>query len=49
MLTTQVGSRILYYDDLGAGHPLLLIPGLGVKWNVVTKTTYYNNFFRGLS
>ena len=31
MPTTQVGSHLVYHDDLGAGHPLLLIPGLGVK------------------
>ncbi|MGA2226146.1 MAG: alpha/beta hydrolase [Syntrophobacteraceae bacterium] len=29
MPTTQVGLQGIYYDDYGAGHPLLLIPGLG--------------------
>ena len=29
MPTVQVGSHRVYYDRHGAGHPLLLIPGLG--------------------
>ena len=29
MPTTQVRSHHVYYDEHGAGHPLLLIPGLG--------------------
>ncbi|MBI4785583.1 MAG: alpha/beta hydrolase [Chloroflexi bacterium] len=29
MQTTQVGSHTVAYDDCGAGHPLLLITGLG--------------------
>lgn len=29
MPTTQVGSHTVYYDDCGAGHPLLFITGLG--------------------
>ena len=29
MPTTQVGSHTVAYDDCGAGHPLLLITGLG--------------------
>jgi len=29
MPTTQVGSQMIYYDEYGAGHPLLLIHGLG--------------------
>lgn len=29
MPTTQVGSHTVYYDDLGTGHPLLLLTGLG--------------------
>ena len=29
MSTTQVGSRTVYYDDWGAGHPLIFISGLG--------------------
>lgn len=29
MPTTQVGSHTVYYDDCGAGHPLLFISGLG--------------------
>lgn len=29
MSTTQVGSQTVYYDDFGAGHPLILISGLG--------------------
>jgi 3-oxoadipate enol-lactonase len=29
MSTTQVGSHTVYYDDLGSGHPLLLLTGLG--------------------
>lgn len=29
MPTIQVGSHTAYYDDLGAGHPLLLLTGLG--------------------
>jgi 3-oxoadipate enol-lactonase len=28
MPTLQVGSHSVYYDEYGAGHPLLLIPGL---------------------
>lgn len=28
MPTTQVGSHAVYYDDFGAGHPLLLMNGL---------------------
>ena len=31
MATTQVGSHTVYYDDLGAGHPLLLLTGLGAS------------------
>ena len=31
MPTTKVGSQILYYDDFGAGHPLILIIGLGAN------------------
>ncbi|MGA2939865.1 MAG: alpha/beta hydrolase [Syntrophobacteraceae bacterium] len=27
----QVGLHTIYYDDYGAGHPLLLIPGLGTS------------------
>jgi len=29
MPTTQVGSHTVFYDDCGAGHPVLLISGLG--------------------
>lgn len=29
MPTTQVGLHTVYYDDYGAGHPLILISGLG--------------------
>ncbi len=29
MPTTQVGSHTVYYDELGAGHPLIFISGLG--------------------
>ena len=29
MPTTQVGSHTVYYDEFGAGHPLILISGLG--------------------
>ncbi|MEW6186527.1 MAG: alpha/beta hydrolase [Thermodesulfobacteriota bacterium] len=29
MPTTQVGSHTVFYDDLGAGHPLLFLTGLG--------------------
>lgn len=29
MPTTKVGSHTAYYDDCGAGHPLILIGGLG--------------------
>jgi 3-oxoadipate enol-lactonase len=29
MPTTQVGSHTVYYDDYGAGHPVLFISGLG--------------------
>lgn len=29
MPTTQVGSHTVYYDEFGAGHPLILINGLG--------------------
>lgn len=29
MPATRVGLHSIYYDDYGAGHPLLLIPGLG--------------------
>jgi 3-oxoadipate enol-lactonase len=29
MPTTQVGSHTAYYDELGTGHPLLLLSGLG--------------------
>jgi pimeloyl-ACP methyl ester carboxylesterase len=29
MPTTQVGAQTMYYDDLGAGQPVLLISGLG--------------------
>lgn len=29
MPTTQVGSHTVYYDEHGAGHPLLLLSGLG--------------------
>jgi 3-oxoadipate enol-lactonase len=29
MTTTQVGSHTVYYDEFGAGHPLILITGLG--------------------
>jgi 3-oxoadipate enol-lactonase len=29
MPTTQVGSHTVYYDECGAGHPLLLLTGLG--------------------
>jgi pimeloyl-ACP methyl ester carboxylesterase len=29
MSTTQVGSHTVYYDEFGAGHPLILISGLG--------------------
>ncbi len=29
MATTQVGSHTVYYDDSGAGHPLLFLSGLG--------------------
>ncbi len=31
MPATQVGLHSIYYDDYGAGHPLLLIPGLGAS------------------
>ncbi|MGA3115667.1 MAG: alpha/beta hydrolase [Syntrophobacteraceae bacterium] len=31
MPITQVGSHSIYYDDYGAGHPLLLIHGLGTS------------------
>ena len=31
MPITQVGLHSIYYDDYGAGHPLLLIPGLGTS------------------
>jgi len=31
MPLTQVGLHRIYYDDYGAGHPLLLIPGLGTS------------------
>ncbi len=29
MPTTQVGSHMAYYDEFGAGHPLILVSGLG--------------------
>lgn len=29
MSTLQVGSHVVYYDEFGAGHPLILISGLG--------------------
>jgi 3-oxoadipate enol-lactonase len=29
MPTTQVGSHSVYYDDCGAGHPVLFVSGLG--------------------
>jgi 3-oxoadipate enol-lactonase len=29
MPTTQVGSHTVYYDDFGAGHPVLFMSGLG--------------------
>ena len=29
MPTTQVGSHTVYYDDYGAGHPVLFLTGLG--------------------
>jgi len=29
MSTTQVGSHTVYYDEFGAGHPLIFISGLG--------------------
>jgi pimeloyl-ACP methyl ester carboxylesterase len=29
MPTCQIGSQTIYYDEYGAGRPLLLIPGLG--------------------
>ena len=29
MPTTQVGSHTVYYDEYGAGHPLILVSGLG--------------------
>jgi hypothetical protein len=29
MATTQVGSHTVYYDEFGAGHPLIFISGLG--------------------
>ena len=29
MPTTQIGAQTIYYDEYGAGHPLILIPGLG--------------------
>ncbi len=29
MPTTQIGLQTIYYDEYGAGHPLILIPGLG--------------------
>jgi pimeloyl-ACP methyl ester carboxylesterase len=31
MPTTQVGSQTIYYDDLGAGHPLVLLTGGGAS------------------
>ncbi len=31
MPTTQVGSHTVYYDEYGAGHPLLLLTGLGAS------------------
>ena len=31
MPTTQVGSHTVYYDELGEGHPLLLLTGLGAS------------------
>ncbi len=31
MATTQVGSHTVYYDDLGAGHPIVLLTGLGAS------------------
>jgi pimeloyl-ACP methyl ester carboxylesterase len=31
MPTTQVGSQIIFYDDLGSGHPLLLVTGGGAS------------------
>ncbi len=31
MPTVQVGSHTAYYDDLGRGHPLLLLTGLGAS------------------
>jgi len=33
MPTTQVGSHTVYYDDCGAGHPVLFMSGLGsTRW-----------------
>ena len=29
MPTTQVGSHTVYYDEYGAGHPVLFLTGLG--------------------
>lgn len=29
MPTTKIGAQTIYYDEYGAGHPLLLFPGLG--------------------
>lgn len=29
MPTTQIGAQTIYYDEYGAGQPLILIPGLG--------------------
>ncbi|MBM3127454.1 MAG: alpha/beta fold hydrolase [Chloroflexi bacterium] len=29
MPTTQIGAQAIYYDEYGAGQPLILIPGLG--------------------
>ena len=31
MPTTPVGSHVVYYDEHGEGHPLLLIPGIGLS------------------
>jgi 3-oxoadipate enol-lactonase len=31
MPTTQVGSHTAYYDDFGAGHPLILLSGLAAS------------------
>lgn len=31
MPTTKVGTQTIYYDEHGAGHPLLLFPGLGAS------------------